>query len=119
MFSLQTKEVKLCVKISFRVQCNDLELCDNDTSNHTGCYNHTLIWTSINLSSLSGSFLFEYAALNWEFLGFEWGRACDLGTAGTLHLVIQVPTLVQLCDTKQGKKCIDKSLERLTTMVSV
>ena len=70
-FTLQPGEVKLCARLSYIVRCTDDEYCPKPVYCSYYGYNHTLVWTSINPSSLSGSFLLEFSELNWEFLGFN------------------------------------------------
>ena len=76
------------------------------------------ISTNIDLSSLSGSFLYEFASINWEFFGFEWMGACDLSIENTQHLIIEVPSLILICGADDGIKLIKESLRRLTIQVS-
>ena len=117
IFTLQPSEVKLCIRINYSLKCSD-QKCQITNVDCSDGYNLTLIWTSLDPSSLSGSFLLEYASLNWEFFGFEWGRACDITTESTKLLTIEVSSLQMLCPVDDGSKYVNESLKTLTKKVS-
>ena len=116
-FTIQPDQVKLCVQVQYAIKCTDENQCETNFNCSDG-YNNTLIWTSINPSSLSGSFLFGFASINWEFFGFEWMGACDISIENTQLLNIEVPSLMLLCDVDDGRKYLNESLRRLTIQVS-
>ena len=115
-FTLQPGEVKLCVRLSYIVRCKDNSSC---LYCHFPDSYYKLVWTSMNPSSLSGSFLLEFARLNWEFFGFQWQKACDISTESTITMNITAPTLKMICGSRkyENGRYLFQSLKTLTEQV--
>ena len=110
-FTLGPNEKRLCVRLNYTITCTDEEECDI-TNTHFNCSTFSNIWLSFNSSTWTGQILLEYAALNYEVLGLNWGEACDLSPEATLYLSINVSSLCDVDDV------INDSLRILTTKVS-
>ena len=116
-FTFQPNEVKLRVQVEYSINCTDWGECVTDFNCSDG-FNRSFTWTSINPSSLSGRYLLGYAALNWEFFGFEWMGACNTSVENTLHLQLEVLSLTPLCGVREGMHFLNESLKSLTIQVS-
>ncbi len=87
-FKVEPGAVKICVPLTYSINCTDQEDCDNETTsfNCTNGYTTTFTWTNFDVTSFSGKFLFAYASENLEVFGFEWAGACDVSVTNTLTL---------------------------------
>lgn len=119
LFTLPQNAVKLCIRVNYELKCSEQQ-CQIANMNCSDGYNFTVIWTSIDPSSLSGSFLLEFASLNWEFLGFHWAKACDVSSESAQLLTIDAYNeLNVLCSVDDGPKIVNQSLKILTKHVSI
>ena len=118
-FNLTQYEQILCIGVKYVITCTG---CDIETStfNCSSGYNFKQIWLSFDPNTTSGSYLLQYAVLNWEVLGLDWQGACNLSEEAYLTLNINVSSTIArfLCGVN-AETYINSSLKELTAQVSV
>ena len=72
-FNLTQYEQILCIGVKYVITCTDG--CDIETSTFNCSSGY--IWLSFDPNTTSGTYLLQYAVLNWEVLGLDWQGACD------------------------------------------
>ena len=116
-FNLGPGTVKICVSISFEINCTNQEE-DDGCFNCSGGNPYTFIWTSFDPTTfLTGPLLLLYGTASFDIFGFEWGGACDLSDEGTVSLLISLPSLALLCGLEDRQLYISASLNNLTIKV--
>ncbi len=79
-FRVKPRSKKICVPFTYMIHCSDQEECYNETTslNCSNTYSSKFMWTTFNVESFSGHFLYLYAPSGIEIFGFEWSGACKV-----------------------------------------
>ena len=101
--------VRVCGRVTYSMKVRGCA----DITRYT--VNYTVPWTSADLSSIAGKYLYMFADIHLGTLGFDWGPICDLRAESAPVLNINAEYAPMAC--LENWSLVLESLVRLTDQV--